>query len=238
VVLRAEGLARPPRLRSIDLELRAGEVVGIFGLRGSGRTRFARTLFGMEPATEGRLEVAGRPLHVQSPSEAINAGIGYLGEDRSVGIVPRMTVAANVTLASLDRVSHGPLLDFDAEQRVAKRFVEDLAIRTALDRMAETLSGGNQQKLVLARWLCSEARILILDDPTRGIDVGAKEEVYRLVRRLAEEGVAVLYFTSEIREAQALGDRILIMSNGRIVGAAPPDAPEEQIMAAAGGARG
>jgi ribose transport system ATP-binding protein len=238
VVLRTEGLARPPRLHSIDLELRAGEVVGIFGLRGSGRTRFARTLFGMEPATEGTLEVDGHPVRVQSPSEAINAGIGYLGEDRSVGIVPRMSVAANVTLASLDRVSHGPLLDFDAEQRVAKRFVDDLAIRTALDRMAETLSGGNQQKLVLARWLCSEARILILDDPTRGIDVGAKEEVYRLVRRLAEEGVAILYLTSEIREARALGDRILIMSNGRIVGAVPPDAPEEQIMAAAGGARG
>jgi ABC-type sugar transport system ATPase subunit len=116
--------------------------------------------------------------------------------------------------------------------------VDDLAIRTALDRMAETLSGGNQQKLVLARWLCSEARILILDDPTRGIDVGAKEEVYRLVRRLAEEGVAVLYLTSEIREARSMGDRILIMSNGRIVGTFPSDAPEEQIMAAAGGAGG
>lgn len=238
LVLRLDGLARPPRLRPIDLELRAGEVVGVFGLMGSGRTRFARTLFGMEPATEGTLEVDGRPLHLQSPSDAIDAGIGYLGEDRSIGIVPRMTVAANVTLASLDRISHGPLLDFDAERRVAQRFVDDLAIRTTLDRLAETLSGGNQQKLVLARWLCSEARILILDDPTRGIDVGAKEEVYRLVRRLAEEGVAVLYITSEIREARALSDRILIMSNGRIVRVVQPDAPEEQIMAAAGGAHG
>jgi ribose transport system ATP-binding protein len=115
VVLRAKGLARPPRLRPIDLELRAGEVVGVFGLMGSGRTRFARALFGMEPATEGTLEVGGNPVHVQSASDAIGAGIGYLGEDRSVGIVPRMTVAANVTLASLDRISHGPLLDFDAE---------------------------------------------------------------------------------------------------------------------------
>jgi ribose transport system ATP-binding protein len=238
VVLRAEGLGRPPRLRPINLELRAGEVVGVFGLMGSGRTRFARALFGMEPATEGTLEVGGHPVRIQSPSDAIDAGIGYLGEDRSVGIVPRMTVSANVTLASLDRISRGPFLDFDAEQRVARRFVDDLAIRTALDRLAETLSGGNQQKLVLARWLCSEARILILDDPTRGIDVGAKEEVYRLVRRLAEEGVAVLYLTSEIREARSMGDRILIMSNGRIVGTFQPDAPEEQIMAAAGGARG
>jgi ABC-type sugar transport system ATPase subunit len=238
VVLRAEGLGRPPRLRPINLELRAGEVVGVFGLMGSGRTRFARALFGMEPATEGTLEVGGHPVRIQSPSDAIDAGIGYLGEDRSVGIVPRMTVSANVTLASLDRISRGPFLDFDVEQRVARRFVDDLAIRTALDRLAETLSGGNQQKLVLARWLCSEARILILDDPTRGIDVGAKEEVYRLVRRLAEEGVAVLYLTSEIREARSMGDRILIMSNGRIVGTVQPDAPEEQIMAAAGGARG
>jgi ribose transport system ATP-binding protein len=238
VVLRARGLARLPRLQPVDLELRAGEVVGIFGLVGSGRTRLARTLFGVEPPSQGSLEVHGREAAVRSPADAIALGIGYLGEDRTMGIVPRMTVAANVTLASLGRVARGPLLDFAAERRVAQHYLDGLDIRTTLDRLAETLSGGNQQKLVLARWLCSQARILILDDPTRGIDVGAKEEVFRLVRRLAEEGVSVIYMTSEIKEARALSDRVLIMSKGRIVGAVDPGTAEEEIMAAAGGVHG
>jgi ribose transport system ATP-binding protein len=238
VALRARGLARPPRLKPVDLELRTGEVLGVFGLVGSGRTRLARTLFGLEPATEGSLEVLGRPARVSSPADAIALGIGYLGEDRTAGIVPRMTLAANVTLASLQRLGRGPLLDPGQERQVAKRFIHDLGIRAAVDRLAETLSGGNQQKLVLARWLCSGARVLILDDPTRGIDVGAKEEVFGLVRRLAGEGVAVLYLTSETREVQTLADRTLIMANGRVVGSVDPDAPEEEMMAAAGGVHG
>ena len=238
VVLRARGLARLPRLKPVDLELRTGEVLGVFGLVGSGRTRLARTLFGLEPATEGSLEVLGRPARVSSPVDAIALGIGYLGEDRTAGIVPRMTLAANVTLASLQRLGRGPLLNPGQERQVAKRFIHDLGIHAAVDRLAETLSGGNQQKLVLARWLCSGARVLILDDPTRGIDVGAKEEVFGLVRRLAGEGVAVLYLTSETREVQTLADRALIMANGRVVGSLDPDAPEEEMMAAAGGVHG
>jgi ABC-type sugar transport system ATPase subunit len=131
------------------------------------------------------------------------------------------------------------VLDFARERRVAKRYVDELAIRvSSIDRLAETLSGGNQQKLVLARWLCSNARILVLDDPTRGIDVGAKEEVFRLIRRLAAEGVAILYLASEIKEARALADRVLVMANGRIVRSFPPGTPEEEIMAAAGGVHG
>lgn len=238
VVLRARGLARPPRLKPIDLELRRGEVVAVFGLMGSGRTRLARTLFGVEPPTHGTMEVDGRPARVGSPAEAIALGIGYLGEDRSVGIVPKMTVAANVTLASLDRLSRGPLLDFSREQQLARRFTDELDIRAAIDRLAETLSGGNQQKVVLARWLCSEARVLILDDPTRGIDVGSREEVFRLVRQLADEGVAILYLTSEIREARILADRVLIMSAGRIVASVEAETSEEEIMATAGGVHG
>jgi ABC-type sugar transport system ATPase subunit len=238
VALRARGLARPPRLKPLDLELRAGEVVGVFGLVGSGRTRLARTLFGLEPATEGGVEVAGRPARVASPADAIALGIGYLGEDRAAGIVPRMTVAENVTLASLDRLARGPLLDTGQERELARGLVDDLGIRAPLDRLAETLSGGNQQKVVLARWLCSGARVLLLDDPTRGIDVGAKEDVFRLVRRLAAEGVAVLYLTSEIREARALADRVLVMAGGRIVRTVDPEMPEEEIMAAAGGVHG
>jgi ribose transport system ATP-binding protein len=234
-VLRAEGLARPPRLRPVDLELRAGEIVAVFGLVGAGRTRLARTLFGLEPATEGTLEIDGRERTIRSPVTAISAGLGYLGEDRAMGVVPSLPVAANITLASLRRVSLGPVLHFRRENGVAKRYAEELGIRTTIDRLAGTLSGGNQQKAVLARWLCSNARILILDDPTRGIDVGAKDEVFRLVRRLAEEGVAVLYLTSEIREARSLAHRVLVMADGQIAAAFAPDATEEEIMTAAGG---
>jgi ribose transport system ATP-binding protein len=236
--LRARGLARPPRLKPVDLELRAGEVVAVFGLVGSGRTRLARTLFGLEPATDGTLEVAGRPAHIAAPADAIELGIGYLGEDRAAGIVPRMTLAENITLASLGRLGRGALLDAGQERQLARRFANELDIRAPLDRRAETLSGGNQQKLVLARWLCSGARVLVLDDPTRGIDVGAKDEVFRLVRRLAGDGAAILYLTSEDREAQTLADRILIMAGGRIVRSVDPDAPEEEMMAAAGGVHG
>jgi ABC-type sugar transport system ATPase subunit len=238
LALAARGLTRPPRLKPVDLELRAGEVAAVFGLVGSGRTRLARTLFGLEPATGGSLEVAGRPASVRSPADAIALGIGYLGEDRAAGIVPRMTLAENITLASLPRLGRGALLATGQERQLARRFADELGIRAALDRPAETLSGGNQQKLVLARWLCSGARVLVLDDPTRGIDVGAKEEVFRLVRRLAGDGAAVLYLTSETREARELADRILIMAGGRIVRSVDPDTPEEEMMAAAGGVHG
>jgi ribose transport system ATP-binding protein len=238
LAIRASGLARPPRLKPVDLELRAGEVVAVFGLVGSGRTRLARTLFGLEPATAGILEVAGRPVRIASPADAIALGIGYLGEDRAAGIVPRMTLAENITLASLPRMGRGWLLAGGQERQLARRFADELDIRASLDRPAETLSGGNQQKLVLARWLCSSARVLVLDDPTRGIDVGAKEEVFRLVRRLAGDGAAILYLTSETREARTLADRVLIMAGGRIVRTVDPDAPEEEMMAAAGGVHG
>jgi ribose transport system ATP-binding protein len=238
LAIRASGLARPPRLKPVDLELRTGEVVAVFGLVGSGRTRLARTLFGLEPATAGILEVAGRPVRIASPADAIALGIGYLGEDRAAGIVPRMTLAENITLASLPRMGRGWLLAGGQERQLARRFADELDIRASLDRPAETLSGGNQQKLVLARWLCSSARVLVLDDPTRGIDVGAKEEVFRLVRRLAGDGAAILYLTSETREARTLADRVLIMAGGRIVRTVDPDAPEEEMMAAAGGVHG
>jgi ribose transport system ATP-binding protein len=239
VALQTKGLERPPRLQPIDLEVRGGEVVAVFGLVGAGRTRLARTLFGLEPATGGDIWVEGTKVTIASPADAIAVGIGYLGEDRASGLVPRMSVAANLTLATLDRSSRGPLLDFAREREVAGRYVDELSIRIAsVDKLAETLSGGNQQKVLLARWLCSEAKILVLDDPTRGIDVGGKEEVFRLVRRLSSDGVALLYLTSEIKEARALADRILVMSDGRIAGELNPSAPEDEIMAAAGGAHG
>jgi ABC-type sugar transport system ATPase subunit len=237
VVLRARGLSRLPRLKPVDLELREGEIVGVFGLVGAGRTRLARTLFGLEPATGGELEVGGRRIRIDSPVKAIGAGLGYVGEDRAAGLVPRMSVASNITLASLTEVARGPVVDFGAERDIARRYADELAIRTSsIDAPVESLSGGNQQKVVLARWTCSKARVLVLDDPTRGIDVGAKEEVFRLVRELSARGVATLYLTSEIREARVLAHRVLVMSDGRVVKRVSPETEEEEIMAAAGGA--
>jgi ABC-type sugar transport system ATPase subunit len=239
VVLRATGLARPPRLAPVDLELRAGEIVGIFGLVGAGRTRLARMLFGLEPATRGSLEVFGAPVTLRSPADAIAAGIGYVGEDRAAGLIHRMSVGANITLASLSRTRRGPIMDFARERELAEHYVEALGIRVrTVDALVETLSGGNQQKVLLARWLCSQARILILDDPVRGVDVGAKEEVYRLVTRLSAEGVAVLLLTSEIREARTYADRVLVMADGAISASLAADASEDEIMTAAGGVHG
>jgi ribose transport system ATP-binding protein len=239
VVLRATGVGRPPRLQPIDLEVRAGEIVGVFGLVGAGRTRLARALFGLEPPTEGTLELFGRPATIRSPADAIAAGLGYVGEDRAAGLVYRMSVSANITLASLGRIRRGPVMDFAKERALARRYVDELGIRVpTVDHLVDTLSGGNQQKVLLARWLCSQARILILDDPVRGIDVGAKEEVFRLVRQLSHEGTAVLLLTSEIKEARALASRVLVMADGRIAAALAPQASEDDIMAAAGGVRG
>jgi ABC-type sugar transport system ATPase subunit len=236
VVLRATGLGRPPRLKPFDLDLRAGEIVGVFGLVGAGRTRLARALFGLEPPTEGTLELFGKPTGIRSPADAIAAGLGYVGEDRTAGLVYRLSVSANITLASLDRTRRGPVMDFARERALAQHYVDELGIRVpTVDHLVDTLSGGNQQKVLLARWLCSQARILILDDPVRGIDVGAKQEVFRLIRQLSHEGVAVLLLTSEIKEARMLGHRVVVMADGAIEATLTPQASEDEIMAAAGG---
>ncbi|MGH2427802.1 MAG: sugar ABC transporter ATP-binding protein [Candidatus Limnocylindria bacterium] len=237
-VVRARGLARPPRLKPFDLDLHAGEIVTVFGLVGAGRSRLARTLFGIEPSTQGSLELFGRPAVVRSPADAIARGVGYVGEDRAVGLVPRMTVSQNITLASFKRLGRRGLLDRSAERALGSHYVRELKIRTpSLEQRVSALSGGNQQKILLARWLCSGARFLILDDPVRGVDVGAKEEVFRIVRSLADDGVTILYLTSELREARALGHRVLVMAGGGIVAGLPPSATEDEIMAAAGGVR-
>jgi ABC-type sugar transport system ATPase subunit len=237
VALRIRGLARPPRLKPCDLVVHSGEIVAVFGLVGAGRTRLARALFGLEPAEAGTIEVFGSECRIRSPIDAIGAGIGYVGEDRAAGLVPQLSVAANITLASLDRATRAGVLDFRREREVAERSIAELGIRVSSpDQLAGELSGGNQQKVVLARWTTSGARLLILDDPTRGIDVGAKAEVFKLVADLAADGVAVLFFTSEIAEARALGDRILVMADGSFASEMPAGAADERIMTAAGGA--
>jgi ABC-type sugar transport system ATPase subunit len=239
VAFRTRGLACPPRLRPTDIELHKGEVVGVFGFVGAGRTRLARTIFGLEPDAVGAVEVSGRRVRIGSPAQAVAAGIGYLGDDRSLGIVPKLSVAENITLASMKQLGRGPLLDVRKRTELARRYVDELAIRTSsLEQHAGTLSGGNQQKVALARWLCSGARVLVLDDPLRGIDIGAKEEIGRLVRKLANDGVAILYLTSELKEAKELADRVLVMAGGRVVRSVVASTPDDQIMAAAGGGPG
>lgn len=236
VLLRTRKLGRPPRLREVDLELKAGEIVTTFGLVGSGRTELARVLFGLDPPTAGTIEVNGEEVHLRSPADAIALGMGYVAPDRALGVVAALSVAANITLASFQTAGRGPLVDREWERSQTHRLIEELNIRVdSPERLAGTLSGGNQQKVTLARWMCAGARILILDDPTRGIDIGAKAEVFRLVRRLAAEGSAILYGTSEMGEARDLGDRILVMYAGKVVAEFDPSVSDQQIMETAGG---
>lgn len=237
VVLRANGLAAPPRLGPIDLTLHAGEVVTVFGLVGSGRTRLARTLFGLERATQGTLELFGNRVELSSPQSAIRAGLGFVGEDRGAGLVPMMSVAQNIALASLPKLGNAFLFDEKGETAIGEEYARQLRIKTpTVKQRISALSGGNQQKALFARWISRNSRILVLDDPVRGIDVGGKSDVYRVVREQVLQGVAVIYFTSEIREATMLGNRVLVMARGVITGEFTPDATEEEIMVAAGGA--
>ncbi|MEX2652230.1 MAG: sugar ABC transporter ATP-binding protein [Acidimicrobiia bacterium] len=237
VVLEARNLGRaPPMGGGVDLDLKAVEVVAAFGLGGSGWSELARVLFGLDPPTTGTIAIDGKPVTLKSPEDSIALGMGYVAPDRALGVVSRLSVAANLTLASYARVGRGPLVDRDWEQSEADRLVEDLDIRVeSTDQPAGSLSGGNQQKVTLGRWICAGSRILIMDDPTRGIDVGAKAEVFRLVRKLASDGASIFYGTSEIAEARQLGHRILVMAKGRVVGEFSPSATEDQIMGAAGG---
>lgn len=235
VLLSARDLGRPPRLRGVNLDLRAGEIVTAFGLVGSGRSELARVLFGLDPPTTGSISMNGKELHLRSPADAIALGMGYVAPDRALGVVARMPVSANITLASFSHIGRGPLVDREWEMSQSTRLIDELDIRVDSRRLAGTLSGGNQQKVTVGRWMCAGARILILDDPTRGIDVGAKAEVFGLVRKLAADGAAILYATSEIGEARDLGHRMLVMSAGRLVAEFDTSASEQQIMEAAGG---
>jgi ABC-type sugar transport system ATPase subunit len=199
--------------------VRAGEILGLAGLVGSGRTELAETLFGIVPATAGEVRVRGEVAHIEVPRDALRLGIAYLPEDRlRHGIVAEMAVGANVTLASLAAFSRWGLIDRSAERRSAARHVERLRIRTpAVSTPVEALSGGNQQKVALARWLETEPGVLILDEPTQGVDVGAKGEIHAIIRELAAQGLACLLISSELPELLAICDRIAVMRGGTIV---------------------
>lgn len=217
-ILRIEGLTVKGKLEDLSLSLHEGEILGIFGVMGAGRTIFARTLFGLEHPESGDIFLNGDEVRISSPWEAIDLGLGYMTEDRRDGVVPRLPIPPNITLASLDRMTRLGFLKRHEERKAAEHYVEELDIATpSLNQKVELLSGGNQQKVALAKWLCSESKILILDEPTRGIDVGAKVEVFRLMNDLAKEGVGIIMISSELPEVVAMADRILVMSRGKIV---------------------
>ena len=227
---------RAAGLRDISLTLRRGEILGLAGLVGSGRTQLAETLFGLTPPDDGQILVRGTPVAIHSPADAIRAGIAYVPEDRRQhGVVLDMSVAANASLASLARVSRRGLIDRRAERESASRYVEQFRIKTAsLDAEVGTLSGGNQQKVALARWLATEPSILILDEPTQGVDVGSKAEIHGLMQRLAERGLAILMISSELPEILGMSDRVAVMHAGAIRGVlARGEATQARILALA-----
>ena len=222
-VLRVEGLTVSGRFEDVSFALRAGEVVGLAGLVGAGRSEVAGALFGVAPAERGRIVIGGREVRVGSPREAIRLGIGLVPEDRKrQGLVPSASGLHNISLAILDRLSRLGWLRRGEERVLGQRYVDRLRVRTpSLDAMVAGLSGGNQQKIVLARWLAASSRVLILDEPTRGVDVGAKSEIHALIGELAAQGAAIVLISSELPELLTLADRILVLRAGRLVGEVP-----------------
>jgi ribose transport system ATP-binding protein len=222
-VLRVEGLSSPGKFDDVSFSLRAGEVVGIAGLVGAGRSELAQALFGLDHVRRGTISIDRRPVRVNTPADAIALGMGLVPEDRKrQGLVPQESAVHNLSLAILRRLSRFTWLMQREERRVAKEFFDRLRVRTsAHDSVVAGLSGGNQQKIVLARWLAAKSRVLILDEPTRGVDVGAKAEIHALIGELANNGAAILLISSELPEVLTLSQRILVLRAGRIVGEVP-----------------
>ncbi len=239
IVLSVNGLRTPAHpAHELSFDVRAGEIVGIAGLVGAGRTELLTTLFGVTPAVAGSLSVNGRAITPRSPIDAIRAGMALVPEDRKLqGLVLDMAVRDNMSLASLWTESHAGFINFRAERQLAAEMIPALSIKTPGDgQIVKLLSGGNQQKVVLAKWLAMKPKVLLLDEPTRGIDVGAKAEIYDLVHRLAGEGLAVLFVSSEMEEILSLADRALVMHEGRIGGSLGRDElTEENVMRLAAG---
>jgi ribose transport system ATP-binding protein len=237
--LRVEGLKREGSLHDISFKAYAGEILGIAGLVGAGRTELMRAVFGADKIDAGEVFIFGKKVDVRSPQQAIHAGVGLLPEDRKQqGLVLMLSVLHNMSMASLDKLTSNLFLRRGEERRQAGEFVDRLRIMTpGLNQQVQYLSGGNQQKVVLAKWLASKSRILIFDEPTRGIDVGAKVEVYNIMNTLVQNGVAVIMVSSEMPELLGMSDRILVMHEGSLVAEfSRQEANEENVLAAAMGA--
>ena len=220
----------------LNLTVRAGEIVGLSGLVGAGRSELARTVFGLTPADEGEILVRGTPVRITCPADAIANGIAYVPEDRRRhGVVLEMPVSENVTLAALGNLSRFGAFDFRRERELAADYTQRLGVKTpSIRALVSTLSGGNQQKVALSRWLVTKPAVLILDEPTQGIDVGAKSEIHELMMALAEQGVAILMISSELPEILGMSDRIAVMHGGTIVSVLDrAEATPERVLARA-----
>ena len=238
VRLEVRGVRRAGVLDDVSFSLRPGEIVGLSGLVGSGRTELARCIFGADPRDAGEFLVDGRAVAIRSPRDAVRLGIGLVPEDRKLqALILGMAVRENISLPVLDRLGAAGFPSRARERTLVGGFIGNLRIRTpTMEQRVGALSGGNQQKVVIARWLATNPKMLILDEPTRGIDVGAKAEVHALIARLAEQGVAILMISSELPEILGMSHRVLVMRQGRIVADIPrAEATEERIMAAATG---
>jgi ABC-type sugar transport system ATPase subunit len=231
------GHARRWRLRDISFTLRRGEILGIAGLMGAGRTELLECLFGSSPEPPaGRILLEGREVHFHHPAQARRAGIGLVTEDRKrLGLFANLNVGENITICTLDEVATGGFIAGGSERRNAGGVVRDLAVKTAsLDTPITNLSGGNQQKTIIGRWLLTRPKVLLLDDPTRGVDVGAKAELYRLMDRLCREGLGIVVTSSELPELLTVCDRIIVLCEGRLTAEFPrAEATEQRIMEAA-----
>ena len=233
VVLKVEHLNAGRMVKDVSFELRKGEILGFSGLMGAGRTETARALFGADPKTSGDIYINGEKVTINSPQDAVKHGIGYLSEDRKrYGIVVQKSITENSTLAALENYMSGIFINKSAEKKVTNQYIKELATKTpSADQLVVNLSGGNQQKVVIAKWLVRNCDILIFDEPTRGIDVGAKNEIYKLMNRLASEGKSIIMISSEMTEILRMSDRIVIMCEGEKTGEIDiAEATQELIM--------
>jgi galactofuranose transport system ATP-binding protein len=235
VVLTASNLAAGHKVHDVSFSVRRGEIAGFAGLLGAGRTETARLVFGADPMQSGALSLDGRALRPNEPIEAIRAGIGFSSEDRKLeGIVPEMSVAENLTLALMPQLTKAGIVDDARQQAIVEKFIQRLGVKcSGPDQKIRELSGGNQQKVLLARWLAMNPKLLILDEPTRGIDVGAKAEIQSLIKELADQGLAVLMISSELEEVLEGSDRVFVLREGRNVAEfSHAEATESAVMTA------
>ncbi len=238
IVLKVEGLNAGKMVQNVSFELKKGEILGFSGLMGAGRTETARAIFGADPKTGGKISIADasgqlKEVIINSPQDAVKAGIGYLSEDRKrYGVVTQKTVAENTTLACLEKYVNHFFIDKGKEIRDTNAFIEKLATKTpSPNQLVVNLSGGNQQKVVIQKWLDRDSEILIFDEPTRGIDVGAKNEIYKLMTLLAESGKSIIMISSEMTEILRMSDRVIVMCEGKVTGQVMiEDATQEKIM--------
>jgi ABC-type sugar transport system ATPase subunit len=234
VILEVKGLNTKGFLKDINFQLRAGEILGFAGLVGAGRSEVMRAVFGIDPKESGEIFIKGQKVDIKSPRDALNHGMGFVPEDRKLqGLVLGMSVGKNTTLAALKAVANkAGFINHKQEKDMADKFVKALEVKTpSNDQLVKNLSGGNQQKVVIAKWLANNPDILILDEPTRGIDVGAKYEIYCIIEELARSGKSIIMISSEMAELIGMSDRVMVMCDGRVTGFIDgKDATQENIM--------